>query len=214
MPAVRFASLRVGGAAGEAVAGWDLAARGGGACLVGPASAVGCGLRPSRDCAALLGLGARRQLTALRSVQTDAPSQTTKCAARTAPSPALLAATDVPPRQAPPPRVARYQPATASPAALLSRSEPHRTAPHRTAPHRTAPQASPKPQKMHRPRSSPKSQKKGAAPRTWCDPLRAPACGRPGSKRFSARRCRPGRRCAPRRIRSARRRWRHRPRPR
>ena len=39
----------------------DLAARGGRTCLVGPASAVGCGLRPPRDCAALLGLGARRR---------------------------------------------------------------------------------------------------------------------------------------------------------
>ena len=51
---LRRGSLRDSGMADEAVAGGDLAARDGGTCLGGRTVAVGCGLRPSRDCAALL----------------------------------------------------------------------------------------------------------------------------------------------------------------
>jgi len=44
---------------GEALGEWlalgDRASRGGGGCRLAHASAVGCGLRPSRDCAAVLG---------------------------------------------------------------------------------------------------------------------------------------------------------------
>jgi hypothetical protein len=90
--AVRCGSLRVGGVAEEAVAGLDLAARGGGACLVGPAVAVGCGLRPTRDCAALLGLGARRQThcATLRSDRRAESVYEVRCAHRPQPCAAYM----------------------------------------------------------------------------------------------------------------------------
>ena len=86
--AVRCASLRGGAAAGDAVAGGDLAARGGRTCLGGPASAVGCGLRPSRDCAALLGLGARRR-THFATLRSDSGRRVSLRSALRAPPPAL-----------------------------------------------------------------------------------------------------------------------------
>src|SRR3982750_922263 len=89
--AVRCGSLRDGRAAGEAAAGLDLAARAGGACLVGPAVAVGYGLRPPRDCDALLGLGARRR-THFVPLRVTPFSQTRRVSLRSAlraPPPAL-----------------------------------------------------------------------------------------------------------------------------
>ena len=68
-------------------------------------SAAGCALRATALCCSGWGRGAELTVATLRSDRRT-PSQFTKCAARTAPSPALLAAPDVPPRQAPPPRVA------------------------------------------------------------------------------------------------------------
>ena len=84
---LRRGALRDGEAAEEGSPGQTSRPRGGGACLGGPAVAVGYGLRPSRDCAALLGLGARRRThcATLRSDKCDGRGHRDRCTPRRLP---------------------------------------------------------------------------------------------------------------------------------